>query len=354
MAARCCAAGGGLYYNSSLSIATDILNGGPLGTTSFTSEIYSPFSSELTYGFLPDLQLPSVAQWNATLERAWSAHDVLSLGYLGSDGRSLLRREVGGPGSTSTYFAALTTNRGYSDYHALALQYRRTLAAGGAGDGRVHVVALDRQRVERRVSGVGQRRVRWIADGPTSICGRRSTRPSASSPRGSAAGRSTAWHRARSGFPLSPLQSEQYVGISLSNAFRPAMALSQPVRIADANSPGGRRLNPLAFLPTKTAVQGGLGRNAFEGFGMWQLDLAVRREFRLSEHRRVQLRVEAFNALNHPGFADPVRYLNNPLFGQPASMLNQMLGTGSPGSGLAPLLQSGGPRSLQLSLRFQF
>jgi hypothetical protein len=64
--------------------------------------------------------------------------------------------------------------------------------------------------------------------------------------------------------------------------------------------------------------------------------------------------MEAFNAFNHPSFADPVRYANNPLFGRPASMLNQMLGTGSPGSGLAPLLQSGGPRSVQLSVRFQF
>src|SRR5262249_5355617 len=86
--------GGGLYYNSSLSIATDILNGGPLNTTSFTSEINSPFSSELTYGFVPGLQLPEVVQWNVALERAWSAHDVMSVGYLGADGRHLLRREV--------------------------------------------------------------------------------------------------------------------------------------------------------------------------------------------------------------------------------------------------------------------
>ena len=87
---------------------------------------------------------------------------------------------------------------------------------------------------------------------------------------------------------------------------------------------------------------------------MWQLDLAVRRDFRLSEHRRLQFRAEAFNAANHPNFADPVRHINNPLFGRPASMLNGMLGTGSPGSGLAPLLQSGGPRSVQFSLRFRF
>jgi hypothetical protein len=66
------------------------------------------------------------------------------------------------------------------------------------------------------------------------------------------------------------------------------------------------------------------------------------------------LRLEAFNAFNHPNFADPVRYLTSPIFGQSPSMLNMMLGTGSPGSGLSPILQVGGPRSLQGSIRFVF
>jgi hypothetical protein len=35
-------------------------------------------------------------------------------------------------------------------------------------------------------------------------------------------------------------------------------------------------------------------------------------------------------------------------------MLSYMLGTGSPGSGLAPMLQGGGARSLQIGLRFRF
>lgn len=35
-------------------------------------------------------------------------------------------------------------------------------------------------------------------------------------------------------------------------------------------------------------------------------------------------------------------------------MLNLMPGTGSPGSGLAPLLQNGGPRSVEAVFRFRF
>jgi hypothetical protein len=52
--------------------------------------------------------------------------------------------------------------------------------------------------------------------------------------------------------------------------------------------------------------------------------------------------------------ADPVRFVANPLFGEPASMLNLMLGSGTPASGLAPMLQVGGPRSIQVGLRLRF
>jgi hypothetical protein len=160
--------------------------------------------------------------------------------------------------------------------------------------------------------------------------------------------------RARTGFPISVLNSEQYLGITLVNAFRPDLVFGQPLWLADSSVAGGRRLNPAAFQSTDTGKQGTLGRNALAGFGMAQVDFAVRREFRFTERQRLQFRLEAFNLLNHANFADPVKYLNSPVFGQSPSMLNLMLGSGSPGSGLAPILQTGGPRSLQVSLRFQF
>jgi hypothetical protein len=87
---------------------------------------------------------------------------------------------------------------------------------------------------------------------------------------------------------------------------------------------------------------------------MSQLDLALRREFFVGEQRSLQLRVEAYNALNHPNFADPIPFLVSPLFGESSSMLNLMLGTGSPGSGLAPIFQAGGARSVRFVLRFRF
>ena len=68
----------------------------------------------------------------------------------------------------------------------------------------------------------------------------------------------------------------------------------------------------------------------------------------------LDLRVEAYNVLNHPNPADPIRFLDSPMFGVPVSMLNLMLGSGSARSGLTPAFQIGGPRLLQAQLRLRF
>jgi hypothetical protein len=351
-------AGGGIYYDSSLSIAADILNGGPLGIGSYTSGRAGIFPAQLSYGFLPNLTVPEVQEWNLSLERALGTHDVLSVGYVGSVGKGLIRREVGGPGNTPTSLVAVTTNNGRSDYHALEVQYRRRVARGLqaiASYSWAH--SIDNDSSDSFLVWVGSPASNW---GSSDFDLRQSLSASATYEL-PATGR--AWlrgwaldgiFRARSGFPITVLQSEEYMGISLINAFRPNLALGEPLWIPDAAAPGGRLLNPAAFLATPTGVQGILGRNALTGFGMWQVDLALRREFRLSERTRLQFRLEAFNALNHPNFADPVAYLDSPVFGQSTSMLNMMLGTGSPGSGLSPILQTGGPRSLQARIKWQF
>ena len=356
-------AGGGLYYDSSVSIATDFLNSGPFGIEQFTSAINGLFSTQLTYGFMPNLRLPQIRQWNVSLERALSPHDVLSLGYVGAAGRYLLRREIGGAAYTPTSLVALTTNNAWSRYDALDAQYRRRLAAGLqalAAYSWSHSIDNDSSDAFLVWAGPGS-----VDRGSSDFDLRHSFTGSLTyefSREGKPAQLSRllgGWaidgiFRARTGFPISVLTSEEFMGISLANSFRPDWVFGQPLWISDANAPGGRRLNPIAFHSLPPPEQGTLGRNSINGFGMSQFDLALRREFRLSERRRLQLRIEAFNAFNHPNFADPLRYLNSPVAGDSTSMLNVMLGTGSPGSGLTPILQTGGPRSLQGTLRFQF
>ena len=76
-------------------------------------------------------------------------------------------------------------------------------------------------------------------------------------------------------------------------------------------SPGGKRLNPAAFQAAPSGTQGTLGRNSITGFGMGQVDLALRREFRFRDRKVLQVRLEAFNVLNEANFADPVKFLSS-------------------------------------------
>lgn len=128
----------------------------------------------------------------------------------------------------------------------------------------------------------------------------------------------------------------------------------QPIWIPAPSSPGGRHLNPQAFLQVVGNQQGSLGRNVIFGPGMAQLDFALQKEFAASERTALRFRLEAFNLWNHPNFGNPVGALASGTFGSSTSMLNQFLGSGSPDSGLVPALQIGGPRALQLGLRLHF
>jgi hypothetical protein len=355
-------AGGGLFNESSLSLATDLINDGPLNVSEYKSSL-GLVSHRVQFGFLPSLRLPLVKQWNASVEHAFSDHDVLSASYVGSMGQDLIRRQIGPLRTTlginDSFWFAVATNNGSSNYHGLEAQYRRRMAQG--------LQALLSYSWSHSIDNSSTDAVLyWAGSGLTP---RRDRGPSDFDIRHSFTagftyelpGSRRLWRswaldgilRARSGFPINVRDAEQYSGISLDNVFRPDLLPGVPLWIDDSSSPGGRRINPGAFHAVD-GVQGNLGRNALHGFGMSQLDLALRREFFQGERRSLQLRIEAFNALNHPNFADPIRFLSNPLFGQSGSMLNLMLGTGSPGSGLAPIFQSGGARSLQITLRFRF
>jgi hypothetical protein len=50
-----------------------------------------------------------------------------------------------------------------------------------------------------------------------------------------------------------------------------------------------------------------------------------------------RLRLDGFNALNHPNFADPVKFLDSPLFGRSTSLLNMELGSAALEAGLVLL-----------------
>jgi hypothetical protein len=90
------------------------------------------------------------------------------------------------------------------------------------------------------------------------------------------------------------------------------------------------------------------------GFPVWQLDLALRRQFNFGDRIYTQFRAEVFNILNHPNFADPTSSLRSGTFGLSTTMFGKSLGSSGLFGGFNPLYQIGGPRSIQLSLKIGF
>jgi hypothetical protein len=349
-------AGAGRYFDADFGAAVDGINGAPYNSWQFNSGATAPSTTTTAFtlvanGFAPDLRVPSTWEWNITLERALTRNDVLSIAWVGAAANDLLRSEVG-QGSGAVMEVVDATNHGWSRFEALQTQYRRHLSRRvQAQVSYSWAHSIDNSSSDGAVYWAPSAALASSDEGSSDFDVRHSLAAafSVDLPRGWAL---DGLFRARTGFPITVLDNETALGLSFADIFRPNLVAGEPVWIADAQAPGGRRLNPVAFAAIDG--QGSLGRNAITGFGMAQIDLAVRRIFRIAEKCSVELRAEAFNALNQPAFGDPVRFLVDPLFGLSPSMQNLMLGSGTPSSGLTPAFQTGGPRSLQLLLRLHF
>jgi hypothetical protein len=136
-------------------------------------------------------------------------------------------------------------------------------------------------------------------------------------------------------------------------AARPDVISGVPLYLHDQNVAGARRFNPAAFVVPVEERQGALERNALRGFTFCQWDISIARSFYLTNSTNFQFRADAFNALNHPNFADPSGNLSSgELFGVSTAMAN--IPFNGTTNGLIPLYRIGGPRSLQLSVRLNF
>jgi hypothetical protein len=82
-------------------------------------------------------------------------------------------------------------------------------------------------------------------------------------------------------------------------------------------------LNAAAFLPVPLVTASGeqvrpgnLGRNVIRAPGMWNLDFSAAKDFGITERTRLQLRGDAFNALNHTNLGGLVTNITNSTFGR--------------------------------------
>jgi hypothetical protein len=375
--------GGGLFFDTGQQVGSAGYSGVGLSAQAYSTGAFPIPPAELTppivnppappyndvvYGFYPRLQLPYTLQWNASVEQALGKSQALTLSYVGSHAGRLLETDEISPGAANPSFpyGVLFFQNGLtSDYNALQAQFQRRLSHGlqalasytfsHCQDYGSYNIALSYQRgncdfdVRQNFSSalsydlpnVSQNRVidallhQWGLDDRFT---------------------------ARTGFPVTLTSGLSVVNPSTGGAYDGGLNIvpgqpfyiygSQCAAVYGSSCPGGRAINPDAFSEPAAGELGDAPRNFVRGFGAWQMDVAVRREFPIHERLKLQFRAEAFNVFNHPDFGsvNGIYCSAGPgcTFGQATQTLARSLGI------LSPIYQQGGPRSIQFALKLIF
>jgi len=120
--------------------------------------------------------------------------------------------------------------------------------------------------------------------------------------------------RYQSGLPVNPVSGKDNSFTGVGND-RPDVISN----VAYTGAPHGLHyqfINPNLFTPNAMGAFGNAGHNSLRGPGLFDIDLAVSREFRFIERFSLQIRAEAFNVLNHPNFGSPSANISSSSFGQ--------------------------------------
>jgi hypothetical protein len=330
-----------------------------------------------TYAFPSHLQLPYTLQWNTSIQQALGKSQALTISYVGAHGARLLEKSQVDVGAFNSDFSTVYFLRNglTSDYNALQIQFQRRLSRGLQSlasytwahsiDYGSYNFDVPYQRsssdfdVRHNLTGA------FMYDLPN-LSERRFTR--AIFDHWGFDNRLTV----RTGFPvpiqgaltIDPATGQNYYSGLNEVPGQPLYLYGQQcagVYASGLPCPGGRAMNPNAFsLPpgctpfscAPGTAAGNAPRNFVRGFGAWQMDFAVRREFPIYERLKLQFRAEAFNIFNHPNFGMINSRYCAPgpgcTFGQATATLASSLG------GLSPLYQMGGPRSMQFALKLIF
>jgi hypothetical protein len=305
---------------------------------------------------------PRVWQWNVSIQQALGSAQTLTVSYVAALGQDLLYDQLYPSVGPNDYYVFLTGNSASSNYQSLQLQYQRGLSHGVTA-----MVTYDwSHSLDDASTDFGalppvadlSARDNW---GPSDFDIRHSFKAAFSwsvpTPSGARWVRAIAggWGAdgiitARSALPVDITDS--YNVAFGRYAFRPNIVPGQPIYLHGSQYPEGKAFNPAAFVINPNA-QGDLGRNSLRGFDLAETDLSLRRTFSVTERLRLLFRADLFNLFNHPNFANPDAGLADGTFGQSISMANGVLG-GSSQFSQNSVFQTGGPRTVQFSLKLQF
>jgi hypothetical protein len=322
-------AGGGIYYDLGFGPALETAITQNSDTFPNVSASANPAAFDLSFGATgPNLgsastiasgfRTPVSIQWNTTLEQGIAKRAVLSASYVGAVDRRLLRKEL--LLFPNLGYIDVFTNQGRASYEALQTQARSRFhqrLQGIASFTWAHSIDNSSQDGDLFSSDAA-----WAGSvdrGNSSFDIRRSFSAALTYDLPSLSGQVYGWvhdstrgwalsgiYIARTGFPITVYGLNSY--LPPGEETRPNL-VAGPIWIPVANVPEGRILNRAAFVMPSAFMPGTLGRNSIAGFGMSQLDLAIQRQFALSERWKAQVRIETFNTLNHPNFGNPDGFL---------------------------------------------
>jgi carboxypeptidase family protein len=315
----------------------------------------------------PNLKLPQTYEWNIAVEQSLGASQSISFTYIGADGRELFRGTVLNNPNPNFGGVYLTDNSATSNYNALQVKFQRRLAKGLqalASYTFSHSIDIGSTDALTLVNSPGSIASPSVDRGDSDFDIRHSFTAGVTYDLPSPESNKIA-HAALGGWSVDSFifartapPVDVVSGIVVADGIalypRPDVVPGVPLVLYGPQYPGGKAFNAAAFTPPPTGQQGDFGRNVLRGFGAWQADFALQRQFHLTERLALRFRAEFFNIFNHPNFGSPTNTLTSPLFGQSTQTLASFLGSGGANGGFNPLYQIGGPRSIQLALKLQF
>lgn len=329
--------------------------------TAFASENGQGITN--TFSVDPDLRLPTVQNWNISLQQSLPLRLFLSIGYAGSRGigLELLRapNRFGPEGlkiEDAAPFLYLSSGAG-STFHGLQILLSRRLRSGLSISGRYEfgksldnassiagsalIVAQNDSdlRAERGRSSFDQRHrlgLGWVWELPFGNR-HRWFRKEGWLNRIFSDWYATGQLNAGSGLPFTARVLGSQINNSGSGSFSSERADSTGIspELSGSQPSTARFFNTAAFTLPRPGFFGNAGRNTITGPGQWNLDLSIYRSILLSrEGMRLVLSAQVQNLLNHVNYTSINTVVNSRGFG---------------------LVTGAGPmRSLQLTARFLF
>jgi carboxypeptidase family protein len=303
--------------------------------------------------------------WNLNLQQQFGRNYMIELAYVGARGRQFLLKGDPNQAPPTLGVTSADTNRPYIrlspalrtigqvrsegtlDYHALLFRFQRRFANGFSflnsytyghaidlnsdNDGDVTLTNVYDPGYNRGPADYDVKHTissSWIYEVPW--------------------GRATAWggwHASgilywRTGLPVNITQTQ---GVQSTGTANRPNRLSQNIYPADQTI--DRWFDPAAFqiVPDPTGTYGDAGRNIGRGPGQFNIDAALIKTTRFGRFEH-ELRIEAFNILNHPQFAQPNGQFGSANFGRITAMLS------NPSCSLCGTTE----RQIQLAMKLKF